>query len=384
MMNVPQLELNAGRVAGFFKVEKFQATPIELVDPLADPDQVEAFNPARPPEICPELPDFDRRFDTAGDFLEHPGTRQVVAPWQKNRILNSGKNGMAQQALWLNACQVGTDSTIPVVTQQQLGNFIAGTTAKEEQTNGAQGTPPYYGWKRTRWRFTAGQAAGNLNEVGVGWATTGSAIICRHRLSDANGDYATIVVQATELLDVTYEFRLYPPLVDQSQTSSITLDGTNYDTVTRALDVTNGTIWGARLGNEVDVYDPFVSSMRAWSGSLGAITAQTPQGTGYDSDGPSHYAESYVADSYQRVMVGNTGSAGWNVSGGIRTVELLTDFGKYQTEFSSNPGGNTIPKTSLYSIQIKWTLAWAEDLTVYGVTGQFSVTGSDATLTHNT
>lgn len=318
--------------------------------------------------------------DHNGNMIEIPGSRRTLCPWQKNRILNLGKNGMAQQSFWLDYCHVGSGQNVAQVTDTQLQTFVAATNSKQETLNGAQGQIPYYGWKRTRWRFTEGAAAGNLNEVGVGWGASGQTLICRHRLVNANGIYATITVQSDELLDVTYEFRLYPPLDDVSQTNSITLDGTNYDTVTRALNVTSGTIWGSRLGNDVGIYAPSTSTMRGYTGDLTSITGTEPGGTAINADGPTHFSEAYVADSYQRVHVGNVGSGGWN--GNLRCITMQSEFGKYQTRFGSNPGDNTIPKTALYSMQIKWLLAWAESIKILGVPATFSFTGIDADLNH--
>ena len=54
---------------------------------------------------------------------------------------------------------------------------------------------------------------------------------------------------STEFLDLTYELRYYPPLIDVLGT--ITLDGVVYDTTLRAASVTNADYWGSIIGSQI-------------------------------------------------------------------------------------------------------------------------------------
>ena len=137
------------------------------------------------------------------------GTRRVLADWFPNLILNGGLDRMGANPDYLSWCQVGSGSTAPVAAQTALVNRIAGTSTQQNNVSGAQASAPYYGWYRRTYRFAQGVAAGNLSEVGVGWATSGS-LFSRALILDGGGSPTTITVLSDEVLDVTYELRRYP------------------------------------------------------------------------------------------------------------------------------------------------------------------------------
>lgn len=355
-------------VKGFFpKIEAFQGIRVETVDPLR-PDLVP--DPAAPIAV-----------------LEIPGSRRILSealgPDEKpNKLLTAGLNVLATQSGWMDDCQVGSGLSQPLKSQTGLETWVAGTSTIQNDTSGAQATRPYFGWRRRTYRFAEGVAAGNLSEVGVGWATTaGANLICRHRTVNAQNQETTITVLSTEWLDVTYELRYYPPLVDVAGT--VTLDGTVYDTITRASQVTSSSIWGDRIGSLMGQYSNSSSDWNAWTGEPGDIT-QAPNGTSAACDNANQTNEAYSNNSFEIVMVCNTGPTGWNLGGGFRTLRISTTAGNFQTRFGAQGGGDgTVPKDSNYTMQMKWTLSWAELIALFGVTGTYSVTGSDATLTHN-
>ena len=272
------------------------------------------------------------------------GTRRVLADWFPNLILNGGLDRMGANADYLNWCQVGSGSTAPVATQTALVNQVAGTNTRQNNVNGAQASAPYYGWYRRTYRFAQGVAAGNLSEVGVGWATTGS-LFSRALILDGGGNPTTITVLSDEVLDVTYELRRYPGTVDL--TGTVVLDGVTHNWVSRAADVTDQGSWAGASAMPLD-------SALAYNGDIGAVTTSKPSGT-FDTLSVTPLA--YSSGSYARASTVSAGLNQANFSGGIRSIVNFGYYGgvgRYQIQF--NPA---IPKdnTKVLSLTIQHT--WA-------------------------
>ena len=271
------------------------------------------------------------------------GTRRVLADWFPNLILNGGLDRMGANADYLSWCQVGSGSTAPVATQTALVNRIAGTDTIQASTTGAQASAPYYGWYRQTFRFAQGVAAGNLSEVGVGWATSGS-LFSRALILDGGGSPTTITVLSDEVLDVTYELRRYPGTVDL--TGTVVLDGVTHNWVSRAAGVTNQGSWGGAGAMALDY-------ARSFNGDIGAVTAFNPSGT---SDFISTTPLAYSSGSYTRAATVSAGLNDSNLSGGIRSIVIGADAaaaGSYQIQFDpAIPKNNT--KVLTLTIQHTW------------------------------
>ena len=274
------------------------------------------------------------------------GTRRVLADWFPNLILNGGLDRMGANADYLDWCQVGSGSTAPVATQTALVNRIAGTNTVQSSVGGAQASAPYYGWFRLTYRFAQGVAAGNLSEVGVGWATSGS-LFSRALILDGGGSPTTITVLSDEALDVTYELRRYPGTVDL--TGTVVLDGVTHNWVSRVAGVTDGLVWAGTGAMALNAAQSF-------NGDIGAVTASAPSGT---SGILSVTTLAYSSGSYTRATTVSAGLNDSNLSGGIRSILITSYFvgtgaGRYQIQF--NPA---IPKdnTKVLSLTIQHT--WA-------------------------
>jgi len=306
------------------------------------------------------------------------GRRTLLLDWHENAILDTGRNIMATSSGWAGSgskCQVGTDSTAANASQTQLLGYVFGTALQFERTWGAQSSAPYYSWDRTTYRFNIGEAGGNnINEAGIGWnISAGPYLISRSRTVDGNGDPVTVTPLIDEYLDVTYELRYYPPLVDSIGT--ISLDGVVYDTVTRAANVTS---WGYPIGpygagRAFGKYSISTADWRVFAGVynagldpatgmvigyLGAITGE-PSGLVANCDNITQFNEAYSNNSYQIAFGSNCGLTGWNVSGGrFRAIRFKTTIGDFQTSFTAQGSGLGVPKTSAYQMQLIWTLGW--------------------------
>jgi len=285
---------------------------------------------------------------------------RIDTGWFPNKILDAGRNQMPQRDDWMTKCQVGTNNTAPLATDTGLLGYVAGTSTLQADNWGAQGSAPYYGWRQKTFRFGvgAGHGAQNLKEAGVGWATSGAALVSRALIVDPFTQLPTVVTPLVdEILDVSYLLRYYPPLVDVSQ--SVTLNGLNYDALTRAAEVTNSTAWGSYIGRQLGEVSLFSSDWSAFDGNIGTLT-QSPSGLSAACDHANAFNEAYSNNSYQLSMQCNTGSTGWNLAAGIRSLRMKCTAGYYQTQFNRNPGSQTVPKDINFTMDMAWTLAWVE------------------------
>lgn len=296
--------------------------------------------------------------ETFGGPVEIPGTRRTVVPWQPNKILTAGRNYIGDNGSWMTYCQVGTGSTPPVAGDTGLETWLAGTSYQYADSYSAQPSAPYYGYRRRTWRFNAGEATGNISEAGVGWGSSGATLFSRTLIVDGAGDPTTATVLADEYLDVAYELRYYPPTSDVFETAS--LGGFTYDLTTRAATVTNSTYWGSVVGSEMGQYSAFATDWSAYDGALGTLE-QDPSGNSAACDHPNQYNGAYSNNSYERTMYCDTGTAGWNLGAGIRSIRWRSTGGSYQTQFVRQGGGNeTIPKDNTNGLSVAWTIAWSE------------------------
>ncbi len=278
--------------------------------------------------------------------------------WFPNTILNAGRNVMADDSLWMNYCQVGTNNTAPSQSDTALLGYHAGTSTIQSTTNGQESSAPYFGWKRRTYRFAQGTVAANLSEVGIGWGTSGSTLISRALILDPILQIPTTITPLSdELLDVSYELRYYPPLIDITS-PQVTLDGIVYDTITRAAKVTDAA-WSSSIGSKMGISNGGAGDWRAYDGNLGTILLG-PSGLNADWAAGSKYNSAYQNNSYEVVMNVICSSVGWNVAAGIRSIEVITSAGYYQTQFNAASGGARIPKTTAYTITMAWTLGWTE------------------------
>lgn len=285
---------------------------------------------------------------------EIPGTRRIAAGWFPNLITNAGLDYLGANGSYVGdfyACGVGSGSTTPAFTNTALDAQVARTSNYIGAQGGTAPSAPYYGWRRIKWRFATGTAAGNLSEVGVFSATTGGTMWSRALIVDGSGNPTTITVLSDETLDVTYELRLYPPTSDAAWGPlNFTIDGvaTAESGVIRASGVTSSSYmdtwvpgeWTATAAAGL-IHNSSAGNVRCLAyetQTLGAITS-SPTGTGYNATSVTPAA--YTNGNYYRdhtvlwdLNAGNTGTI-------IGSFKIPTIVGSFQA--SINPG---IPKNS--------------------------------------
>jgi len=155
---------------------------------------------------------------------------RVLADWFDNLITDGymnllGTTGSSYSSL---SCVVGTGNTPPAFTDTQLAALKAVTSSGLNYLNGKE-LASNYSWFRQTFQFDQGQAAGNLAEVGV---STGGILISRALIKDAQGNPTTITVLPDEILQVTWEFRVYWPQAAVTGTANIAGSGTHDFSIT--------------------------------------------------------------------------------------------------------------------------------------------------------
>jgi hypothetical protein len=286
------------------------------------------------------------RVDADGEEI----SRRLCADWFPNLILDTGLDRMGT-ASFANGCAVGSGNSTPTNGQTVLDTFVAGTSNITSTTASVQGSAPYYGYSRRIYRFATGVAAGNLSEVGTSQATgtpiSSSLLFNRALIVDGSGTPTTITVLSDEILDVTYECRSYPAIVDVTDTD--TINGNATDIIVRASNVTNAR-WGDAIFDS-----PAFTSGALYTGDIGAITAG-PSGTllGITTTGTSlsgGLTGSYSAGSYTRnyFTLTNTGHS-WTIG----AANFITGRGEYQVDWE--------PKVTLLTTQtfrVEISITWA-------------------------
>lgn len=264
-------------------------------------------------------------------------------PWMDNMILNGGLNRFGVGFV-ASRCLVGSGALAPVATQTSLQTQIAHTDSITSTQQSANSIPPYRGRQVRTFRFSAGVAQGTIREVGIGWGVDND-LWCRALVVDANGTPTSIVVLADEILDVTYELRIYPDLVDKVFESQIGAD--TYNCVLRAATVTghgwttpmNGLFVGESLGGT-----------KVYNGALGPVTEEP---SGVNVGAPAPVLAAYVNNSLQRTSTTpfdiNTG----NLPGGITAWYVPSSAGSYKVAFSP-----AIPKDNTKSMTLGMTFSW--------------------------
>lgn len=169
--------------------------------------------------------------DAAGN--EIPGTRRVVADWFPNLITDVGMRAHMADGTGdlVSSCHVGSGSAPPVPSDTALAAFVAYNSSSQSHTIGFSNAAPYYGWRRQTFRFNAGVAAGNLSEVG---AYGSAGLYSRALIKDSSGNPITITVLSDEVLDVTYELRVYAPTSDSVYNVTDSGSGIEYTFTVRA------------------------------------------------------------------------------------------------------------------------------------------------------
>jgi hypothetical protein len=293
------------------------------------------------------------KFKTDSAGRELPGSREIAVDWFENLILDQGLDFLASGVSYLNSCQVGTGSTAPAAGQTALTTHIAGTsTLTGVGVTTTAESAPYYVAHTLKYFFGEGVAAGNLAEVGVGTATSGTTLFSRSLIKDTFGAPTTITVLPDESLEVTYQLRYYAPASDVSGSVVATGNiGGTYDYILRAAKVTTvdpGNGWtlprsqGLGTTNSVGFF--------ATASDIAAITSAPA----FSNPINPPVASAYVGGNFYIDWTITATAAQANIAGGVRSFLVNIGIGTYQIQFDPK-----IPKTLTDVVQFVIRLSWA-------------------------
>jgi len=276
--------------------------------------------------------------------------RRVCADWFENLITDAGLNKLGTSGSYATYCQVGSGNAVPANANTALVSYLAHTSTIQTTNTGASGSAPYYVFLQRTYRFAEGEAAGNISEVGVGWATTGS-LFSRALVLDYIGNPTTITILSDESLDVLYEVRNYIDIVDKTGTTVFTGNkGGSYDWIIRpGLVNTYSNISGWNASNAMSFTQSSGTKWPCGNGPIAAITSY-PAGTSPLNLVPSAYVDSSMEISFTASATIALG----NLSGGIREMHGALGQGYFQIQFDP-----PIPKTSIDVLTVVITLSWS-------------------------
>ena len=278
-------------------------------------------------------------------------TREVSFP---NLITNLGLDAFGSGPQFTHMV-LGTGTTPPAFTDTGLSVFGVSVNPGGSSTSdsGASNIAPYYGWTSRTWTSSIGGATGNWTEIGVSNQNTNGNLRSHALILDNLGNPTTFTVLPTEQFQGTYELRVYPPSVDSP--AAITLSGTPYNTVTRALAVTapnqpNGG-WQPDLSSVTfrpEAYYGLDSAL--YTGGLAAVTASQPAGSHFGSIS-SVSSASYINGNHfldNSYVWGSGGSAGT-----VQTIRLRLRSGTLQCAYTPS-FSKTSTQQLIHNQRVNW------------------------------
>lgn len=263
-----------------------------------------------------------------------------------NHITTGGLNALANTGV-ISYCYVGSGNVPPTDDDTAMSTLVGVTSSVEAESQGVEPSVPRYSWYRRKFRFDAGEAAGNLTEVGIGWY---NGLFARTLIKDEQGVPTSKTVLIDEYLDVTYEVRLYSPTADE--VTSITVDGVARNVTTRPATVTNGSRWDAKRLFTVGVAAgwPYGTAI-AYDGPISASITGEPSGASSSNTDMQH-AE-YVSNTYRKDATAYWSLNSANFATGIKSILFVSTLGSYQIEFDT-----PIMKTAFYVFDVTLRLRW--------------------------
>lgn len=267
-----------------------------------------------------------------------------LTDWFENLITDGGLERMGTGGI-TEKCRVGSGNTTPNNTDTALVAQVAEGDI-QSYTEGYDSATNLYCWRRIVYRFATGVAAGNLSEVGVGWA--GGDLFSRALIKDGSGNPTTITVLSDEILDVVYELRMYRPTSDLSV--NIDIAGVTYACTVRPANFAN---WRCTELTQFGAMGNGNLLVQGWTtgATLGAITDQ-PSGTMNMGGVHATNDGAYVTNSKQRKL--KVIASIDDCTSDIKALTFSTALGLYQ--MLVNP---VIPKNSTNKLTLYFTLAWA-------------------------
>lgn len=223
-----------------------------------------------------------------------------------NHVTDYGLNTMVTKSIeaQMARCHVGSGNTAPADSDTALDSQVAYTTSYT--TNTYIYVADSYVAKRRKFTFGVGVAEGTLTEVGV---SDGTSLFNRQLFKDYLGNDTSIVVGASDTLDVLCEIRIYMPQahnvkVDNSDFTVGSVDyASNYSITNRFYYSAVGP-WETHMMFPGKPLNYLANSSLQWRISR-TTTDYSSGDSGQNVYGTGNYAantvtqKSYVTDSFE-------------------------------------------------------------------------------------
>lgn len=292
--------------------------------------------------------------NTAGEVTKDTGFFPNLITNQGLDFIGYPPNTNASK-FFLNTCCVGTGNATPAYTDTTLQAGLNAMIYSSSVTNLSYNAgPPSYWQGQVSFQFSAGQATGNIAEIGIspynafagGYTGATAPLYSRALVVDGGGSPTVIPVLASEALTVTYILQVYIDETDHSY--SIALSGTPYSGIWRVANVTTvpslGICIGASLNN--DAGTPYNG------GAIGPVTGQP--------SGSSGTNEAAVISAYTYGTYYVTRTTTWPINdGNIGGIDFFlfrqaNSAGSFQMSITPQ-----VPKTNVYNLSMVYNTSWA-------------------------
>lgn len=274
----------------------------------------------------------------------------------ENLITNQGLNRLGTGGA-LNFCVVGSGTTPPAVTDVMLQTaraYVGQGTSPVITTSYTQSgaVAPYWGGVIVGFRFGAGEAQGNISEIGIAYSYTSlanHALFSRALIKDAGGNPTTITILPNEFLDVGYECRSYLPPDDK--TFTVEVMGTTHTLLMRGSNQAAGAQQGAFA-----FQGPYpLQATMYHTATIGGLTGSA---SGTSLGGVNTSLNAYVAGSLKRSMSGTIALGVANNVNGIGAMQFSTNNGSFQLPQYQMSVTPPIIKNNTMTISFTFEYSW--------------------------
>ena len=278
------------------------------------------------------------------------------SPLHKNMLVNSSFDYLGNGNGYASGmyAAVGTGSNAPLATDIALqaevvtgGRRFQGATSTGYVAIGGAITQDYW-WRRIIFTFLETQANGNLTEFGI---FSGGYMLSRQLLKDVGGTPTTIIKTNVDQLEITYEYRCYPPIVDQVL-AAFAISG---DAITSNITIRPQSASTSRwLQPLIDPPTTFSSSGAHEDSTIAARTSESASTP--NSGASSSTFSAYVNGNFWIDETNKYEPAVANFASGIGLLKLYGYNGGclYQASLATK-----IPKTSVKRTTIVLRRSWA-------------------------
>lgn len=294
--------------------------------------------------------------DSYGEPVE--GTRVQLAEFD-NLITNQGLDfiGDNDWRVAVQHCHVGSGSSTPQFTDVGLDSPIASVASLAADVGSEISASPYYMYAVYNRSFPAGAAEGNLSEIGMGWSSDNISLFSRALIEDSGGNPTTITILSDEILEVTYELRVY--ISESISNGTVELDGVMYDYIAKAANVANPSSnngWESPYAIKANDVPANTNGQRVYDGEIDSTILGVPAGNSLEAS--SHDGQPYSAGDLIASAVLNWNINSGNLANGIRCMTAKVGWSYWQIRFGAQGTDDPINKDNTQTLSFTVYHTW--------------------------